>query len=52
MKRNINIIKAIPSFEIKSKGDNKERKYHSEIEKKKKVKKDNSKEQIKYFIPL
>lgn len=52
MKRNINIIKPIPSFELKSKGDDKERKYKSDLEKPHKVKKDNSKEQIKYFIEL
>lgn len=34
MKRNINIIKPIRSFELKSKGEEKE-KYHSDIEKKK-----------------
>jgi len=37
MKRNINTIKAIPAFELKTKGNDKERKYKSDLEKPKKI---------------
>lgn len=52
MKRTINIIKAIPAFELKTKTNDLERKYHSDIEKKKKIKKEVNKDEIKYFIHL
>lgn len=52
MKRNINTIKAIPAFKLKGVEKEEEKKIKSEIEKPKKIKKHNSKEQIKYFIEL
>jgi hypothetical protein len=52
MKTILHNIKVIPSFELKTKADDKEKKYKSDLEKPKKIKKDNSKDQIKYFIPL
>ena len=51
MKTILHNIKVIPAYELKSKGEEKE-KYHSDLEKPKKIKKDKSKDQIKYFIPL
>jgi len=55
MRRSINImknIKVIPSFKLQTnKGEEKE-KYHSDIEKKKKIKKEVDKNEIKYFISL
>jgi hypothetical protein len=45
-------IKVIPSFKLQTnKGEEKE-KYHSDIEKKKKIKKEVDKNEIKYFISL
>jgi hypothetical protein len=52
MKRNINTIKAIPAFELKTKGNDKERKYKSDLEKPKKKKKEVNKNELKYFIHL
>jgi len=53
MKRSINIIKNIkvlPSFKIEGKEE--ERKYKSEIEKPKRIKKDSNENKIKFFINL
>jgi hypothetical protein len=53
MKRNINTIKAIPSFKLKGvEKDDKEKKYKSDLEKPRKQKKEVNKDEIKYFIHL
>jgi hypothetical protein len=52
MKRSINTIKVIPAFELKTKTNDKERKYKSDLEKPRKQKKEVNKDELKYFIHL
>jgi len=53
MKRNINTIKAIPSFKFKGvEKEDREKKYKSDLEKPKRFKKETNKDELKYFIHL
>jgi len=47
-KRNINIQ---PAFKLKGVEKDNEKKYKSDLEKKKKIKKETNKDELKYFIP-